>query len=252
MVRKKLIAGNWKMNCLTKDGTALATAVAAKVKAQKFDCDFLVCPPFTLLSAVKKCLRGSKVALGAQDVHFADFGAHTGDISPLMLTDLGCKYVIIGHSERRTDHRESNSLIKQKAVAAHRAGLITVICIGETGAERDAGKTIEVCQKEISGSVPSDATAKDTVIAYEPIWAIGTGKTPTATDVEEVHAAIRAALAKKLGKATADKMRILYGGSVKPNNAAELLTLPDVDGALIGGASLKADDFVAIATNALK
>jgi triosephosphate isomerase len=143
-------------------------------------------------------------------------------------------------------------LIKEKAIAAHKAGLNTVICIGETGAERDAGKTIKVCQDEINGSVPNDATAKDTVIAYEPIWAIGTGKTPTAADVQEVHAAIRAALAKKLGKATANKMRILYGGSVKPNNAAELLKLPDVDGALIGGASLKADDFVAIAANALK
>lgn len=252
MARKKLIAGNWKMNCLLENGTALAKAVAEKVKAQKYDCDFLICPPFTLLGAVKKCLRGSKIALGAQDVHFAEFGAHTGDISPLMLTDIGCKYVIIGHSERRTDHGESNSLVKKKAIAAHQAGLITVICIGETGAERDAGKTIEVCQNEISRSVPENATAQNTVIAYEPIWAIGTGKTPTAQDVQEVHAAIRAALAKKLGKAVAGRMRILYGGSVKPNNAAELLTLPDVDGALIGGASLKADDFVAIAANALK
>lgn len=252
MARKKLIAGNWKMNCLTAEGTELAKAVAAKVKAEKFDCDFLICPPFTLLGAVKKCLRGSKIALGAQDVHFAEKGAHTGDISPLMLTDLGCGWTLIGHSERRVDHFESNELIKQKAVAAHKAGLNTVICIGETDKEREAGKTIKVCQDEINGSVPEDATAKNTVIAYEPIWAIGTGKTPTAADVEEVHAAIRAALAKKLGKATAGKMRILYGGSVKPNNAAELLKLPDVDGALIGGASLKADDFVAIAANALK
>ena len=252
MARKKLIAGNWKMNCLTAEGTELAKAVAAKVKAEKFDCDFLICPPFTLLSAVKKCLRGSKIALGAQDVHFAEKGAHTGDISPLMLTDLGCGWTLIGHSERRVDHFESNELIKQKAVAAHKAGLNTVICIGETDKERESGKTIKVCQDEINGSVPEDATAKNTVIAYEPIWAIGTGKTPTAADVEEVHAAIRAALAKKLGKATAGRMRILYGGSVKPNNAAELLKLPDVDGALIGGASLKADDFVAIAANALK
>lgn len=252
MARKKLIAGNWKMNCLTAEGTELAKAVAAKVKAEKFDCDFLICPPFTLLGAVKKCLRGSKIALGAQDVHFAEKGAHTGDISPLMLTDLGCKYTIIGHSERRVDHYETNELINKKAVAAHAAGLNTVICIGETGAERDAGKTIKVCQDEINGSVPDDATAKNTVIAYEPIWAIGTGKTPTAADVQEVHAAIRKALSKKLGKATANIMRILYGGSVKPSNAAELLTLPDVDGALIGGASLKADDFIAIAKNSAK
>ena len=252
MVRKKLIAGNWKMNCLQAEGIALAKDVAAKVKADKFDCDFLICPPFTLLGSVKKCLRGTKIALGAQDVHFAEKGAHTGDISPLMLTDLGCTYTIIGHSERRVDHFESNELINKKAVAAHKAGLNTVICIGETGEERDAGKTIKVCQDEINGSVPDDATAKNTVIAYEPIWAIGTGKTPTAADVEEVHAAIRKALARKLGKATANKMRILYGGSVKPSNAAELLSLPDVDGALIGGASLKAEDFINIAINATK
>lgn len=249
MVRKKLIAGNWKMNCLTKDGADLAKSIAAKVKENKFDCDFLICPPFTLLSVVKKCLRGTKIALGAQDVHFAEKGAHTGDISPLMLADAGCKYTIIGHSERRVDHFESDELINKKAVAAHAAGLKTVICIGETEKERDAGQTIKVCQKEINGSIPSDATAQDTVIAYEPIWAIGTGKTPTAADVQEVHAAIRQALEKKLGKATADKMRILYGGSVKPSNAKELLSLPDVDGALIGGASLKADDFIAIAVN---
>ena len=252
MVRKKLIAGNWKMNCLTDEGTELAKNVASAVKGGKFDCDFLVCPPFTILSAVKKCLRGSKIALGAQDVHFAEKGAHTGDIRPLMLKDVGCGYVIIGHSERRVDHFESDKLINQKAVAAHAAGLNTVICIGETGEQRDAGKTIKVCESQIKGSVPSDATAKNTVIAYEPIWAIGTGKTPTAADVEEVHAAIRKTLAGKLGKATANKMRILYGGSVKPNNAAELLSLPDVDGALIGGASLKAQDFIDIAKNGCK
>ena len=185
-------------------------------------------------------------------MHFAEKGAHTGDISPLMLTDLGCKYTIIGHSERRVDHQESNELINQKAVAAHNAGLNTVICIGETLEERENGRTIQVCQNEIFGSVPDDATAKNTVIAYEPIWAIGTGKTPTVADVQEVHSAVRKALAKKLGKSTADKMRILYGGSVKPSNAKELLALPDVDGALIGGASLKADDFIAIAQNAPK
>ena len=252
MVRKKLIAGNWKMNCLQEQGSALAKAVAAEVKTGKFDCDFLICPPFTLLGLIKKCLRGTKIALGAQDVHYDTFGAHTGDISPLMLKDLGCTYTLIGHSERRVDHFEKNELICKKAVAAHQAGLNTVICIGETAAEREEGKTIKVCQNEINGSVPADATAKNTVIAYEPIWAIGTGKTPTAADVQEVHAAIRAALAKKLGKTVANKMRILYGGSVKPSNAAELLSLPDVDGALIGGASLKADDFINIAKNATK
>lgn len=250
MARKKLIAGNWKMNGRLADGVDLAKGIAAEVKALgKPQCEFLVCPPFTILSAVKKALRGAKVALGAQDCHFNEKGAHTGDISPLMLTDLGCTYVILGHSERRADHAESNELINKKAVAAHKAGLKAVICIGETLEQRDAGKTIEVCKEQILGSVPDDSTAADTVIAYEPVWAIGTGKTPTANDVEEVHAAVRKVLAKKLGKGNANKMRILYGGSVKPGNAKEFLSLPDVDGALIGGASLKVEDFMAIAEN---
>ncbi len=251
MARKKLIAGNWKMNGLLEDGIALAKGVAQEVKTMgKIECEFLVCPPFTLLTSVKKALRGAKVALGAQDVHFAEKGAHTGDISPVMLKDLGCRYVIVGHSERRADHGESNELICKKAAAAHAQGLKTVICIGETEAQRDAGKTIDVCKEQILGSVPDDSSASDTVIAYEPVWAIGTGKTPTAADVEEVHAAVRKVLAKKLGKGNANKMRILYGGSVKPGNAAEFLSLPDVDGALIGGASLKVADFIAIAKNA--
>ena len=250
MARKKLIAGNWKMNGLLEDGVALAKGVAQEVKAfGKSDCEFLVCPPFTLLASVKKALRGAKVALGAQDVHFAEKGAHTGDISPLMLKDLGCSYVIVGHSERRADHFETDELVCKKAAAAHAAGLKAVICIGETEAQRDAGKTIEVCSSQILGSVPEDSTAADTVIAYEPVWAIGTGKTPTAADVEEVHAAVRKVLAKKIGKANANKMKILYGGSVKPANAKEFLSLPDVDGALIGGPSLKVADFMAIAKN---
>lgn len=251
MARKKLIAGNWKMNGLLADGVDLAKGVAAEVKAMgKTECEFLVCPPFTLLTSVKKALRGAKVALGAQDAHFAEKGAHTGDISPAMLKEIGCQYVILGHSERRADHGESNELINKKAVAVNETGLKTIICIGETGEERDAGKTIDVCTKQILGSVPETATAANTVIAYEPVWAIGTGKTPTADDVEEVHAAVRKVLAKKLGKGNANKMRILYGGSVKPGNAKEFLSLPDVDGALIGGASLKVADFIGIAKNA--
>ncbi len=242
-----MIAGNWKMNGLSEDGVALAKAVAAGVKEMgKPACEFLVCPPFTLLYQVKKALRGAKVALGAQDAHFAVKGAHTGDISPLMLKDLGCAYVILGHSERRADHFETNELVAKKAAAAYEAGLKTIICIGETEQQREEGKTIDVCSAQIMGSVPQNADASNTVIAYEPVWAIGTGKTPTAADVEEVHAAVRKVLAKKLGKATANKMRILYGGSVKPSNAKEFLSLPDVDGALIGGASLKAEDFLAI------
>lgn len=250
MARKKLIAGNWKMNGLLADGVDLAKNVVSQVKAMgKPQCEFLVCPPFTLLTSVKKALRGAKVALGAQDCHMAEKGAHTGDISPLMLKDLGCTYVILGHSERRADHGETDELVCAKAEAAHKAGLKTVICIGETLSQRDAGKAVEVCRNQILGSVPADSNATDTVIAYEPVWAIGTGKVPTTADVEEVHAAVRKVLAQKLGKSVANKMRILYGGSVKPGNAKELLSLPDVDGALIGGASLKAEDFVAIAKN---
>ncbi|MBO5038810.1 MAG: triose-phosphate isomerase [Alphaproteobacteria bacterium] len=248
MVRKTLIAGNWKMNGLQEDGVALAKGVAleAKKRARK-DCEFLVCPPFTLLTSVKKALKGSRVMLGAQDCHYAASGAHTGDVSPVMLKDLGCQYVIVGHSERRTNHYETNELVAKKASAAIEAGLKVIICIGETEAERDAGKTIDVCSAQIMGSVPENATAANTVIAYEPVWAIGTGRTPTANEVEDVHAAIRKVISKKLGRANANKMRILYGGSMKPSNAKELLALPDVDGGLIGGASLKVADFMAIA-----
>ena len=166
-----------------------------------------------------------------------------------MLKDIGFQYVILGHSERRTDHYESNELVNKKAQAAHTAGLKTIICVGETLSEREAGKALEVCTKQIIESVPEDSTSSNTVIAYEPVWAIGTGKVPTTKDVEEVHAAIRKTLAKKLGKGNANMMRILYGGSVKPNNAKELLSLEDVDGALIGGASLKVEDFIGIAKN---
>ena len=247
MVRKTLIAGNWKMNGLLEDGIALAKGVAQEVKkAGRRDCEFLVCPPFTLLTSAKKAIKGSRLMLGAQDCSFADKGAHTGDISPVMLKDLGCQYVIVGHSERRTDHHETNELVAKKAEAAINAGLKVIICIGETEAERDAGKTIDVCTTQIMGSVPAVSTYQNTVIAYEPVWAIGTGKTPTTQDVQDVHAAIRKVVAKKLGRANANKMRLLYGGSMKPSNAKELLALPDVDGGLIGGASLKVEDFMAI------
>ena len=245
-----LIAGNWKMNGLSAEGIALATEIKTAVKAKKRTCEFLVCPPFTMLSTVKKALCGAKVALGAQDCHFNEKGAHTGDVSPLMLIDSGCSYVILGHSERRADHGESNELVCKKAIAANKAGLKAIICIGETLEQRDRGETVDVCKNQVLGSVPDDATALNTVIAYEPVWAIGTGKTPTVEDVEEVHAQVRKVLAKKLGKTQANKMRILYGGSVKPSNAKEFLSLPDVDGALIGGASLKSADFMAIADNA--
>jgi len=247
MVRKTLIAGNWKMNGHLEDGVALAKGVALEVKKSgRRDCEVLICPPYTLLMATKKAIKGSRVQLGAQDCHFDAKGAHTGDISPLMLKDLGCQYVIVGHSERRTDHGETNELIAKKASSAIEAGLKVIICIGETEKERDENRTIEVCTSQIMGSVPSNATYQNTVIAYEPVWAIGTGKTPTAQDVEDVHASIRKVISKKLGRANANKMRILYGGSMKPSNAKELLSLEDVDGGLIGGASLKVADFTAI------
>jgi triosephosphate isomerase len=249
--RRPLIAGNWKMNGLKADGLALAAGVAAKLKAEpNVACDLLVCPPFTLLAGVIDAVAGSGVAVGGQDCHAKVSGAHTGDTSATMLADLGCKYVIVGHSERRTDHGESDAVVKAKATAAHAAGLIAVVCIGETLAQRDAGQTFEVNRSQLRGSLPEDATAANTVIAYEPVWAIGTGRVATPAQAQEVHAVIRAELAAIQGPAVAERTRILYGGSLKPDNAKELLALPDVDGGLIGGAALKVEDFWAIATSA--
>lgn len=246
--RKILIAGNWKMNGLTKDAVELAGSIGAKIDAYGSEpsCEFLVCPPMTQISTVAEIVEDTMIAVGGQDCHFAEKGAHTGDTSPFMLKDAGCDFVIVGHSERRTNHGETDETVLNKAKLANTAGLKAVICIGETEAEKDAGKTIDVCKTQINGSVPSDATAENTVVAYEPVWAIGTGRTPTSEDVQATHKEIRAALAAKIG-AEADKVQILYGGSVKPSNAKEFLSLPDVDGALIGGASLKAEDFWAIA-----
>lgn len=246
MSRKTLIAGNWKMNGLIADSATLAKEISLNVKNLKPNTEVLVCPPFTLLTTVKKALRGSKVMLGAQDCHIEEKGAHTGDISPYMLKDAGCEYVILGHSERRTDHKETNALVKAKAQAAIKAGLKVIICVGETLTEREAGKAFEITEKQIKGSLPNESTATNTVIAYEPVWAIGTGKTATPADAEAVHAHIRKVLVQKCGKAIASRMRILYGGSMKPANAAELLAQENIDGGLIGGASLKSADFTAI------
>ncbi len=245
--RRILIAGNWKMNGLQADGVALASAVAAKLAAAgDVAFDMLVCPPYTLIGAVAKAAAGSALEVGAQDCHAAEKGAHTGDISCAMLADAGCTSIIVGHSERRADHGESNETVKAKAEAAHGAGLKAVICIGETEAERDAGETLNVVKGQIAGSVPASATAANTVVAYEPVWAIGTGRTPTSDEVQQVHAFIRGELAAKLGADVADGVRLLYGGSMNPGNAKELLALADVDGGLIGGASLKPEDFWAI------
>lgn len=248
MSRRLLIAGNWKMNGLKADGLALAKGVAEKLKAAPgLKAEMLVCPPFLLVAAVADAVAGSGLAVGGQDCHAKVSGAHTGDTSPVMLRDAGASYVILGHSERRTDHAESDAQVKAKSEAALAAGLKAIVCIGETLAQRDAGQTLDVNKSQLRGSWPNGGTAENTVIAYEPVWAIGTGRVATPEQAQEVHAAIRAELAEMIGAEEAGKVRILYGGSMKPDNAAQLLALPDVDGGLIGGAALKVDDFWAIA-----
>jgi triosephosphate isomerase (TIM) len=248
MTRRLLIAGNWKMNGLLQQAQTLAKELASLFKQEKDPAfDMLVCPPFTALSVVRDSLSDSGILLGGQDCHFKESGAHTGDISPAMLKDAWCDAVILGHSERRQNHAETSALVREKAQAAHQEGLLTIICVGETETQRDAGQTLTVVGEQVQESLPKDATAQNTVIAYEPVWAIGTGKVASVQDVAEVHAFIRSEIEKTLGKETAEAVRILYGGSVKPSNAKELLSLQDVDGALVGGASLKSADFWAIA-----
>jgi triosephosphate isomerase (TIM) len=243
---RPLIAGNWKMHGTGASLDELKAIGEGFAPATGNGADGLVCVPATLLSLAAEVLRTTGVTAGGQDCHAAASGAHTGDISAEMLADCGATHVIVGHSERRTDHGETDADVAAKAKAAWRAGLVALICIGETRAEREEGETLSVLSRQIAGSVPEAATAANGVIAYEPVWAIGTGLTPTAEDVAEAHAHIRAELEKKLGAGAAG-MRILYGGSVKPGNAHELLSIANVDGALIGGASLKAADFLAIA-----
>lgn len=243
--RRPLIAGNWKMNGLKASLKELG-AIAQGAAAVSRKADLLICPPATLLFLAASEVIGSKVAIGAQDCHPAASGAHTGDVSAEMLADSGATAVIVGHSERRADHGETDAIVRAKAGAAWRAGLIAIVCVGETQAQRDAGKTLDIVGSQLKGSVPDGATAAKLVVAYEPVWAIGTGLTPTSKDVEVVHALIRGNL-KQCFKNEGDAVRILYGGSVKPSNAAELMAVPNVDGALVGGASLKAADFLAIA-----
>jgi triosephosphate isomerase len=248
---RKLVAGNWKMNGLKADGTSLARELAHRAVAahraagEHLRCELLVCPPATLLMAVGDVLEGSGIALGGQDCHTKQKGPHTGDISAAMLKDAGSRYVILGHSERRADHGESDETVRAKVSAAHEAGLVAIVCVGETLAERDAGKTLGVVSRQLAGSLPAGLDPGTVVIAYEPVWAIGTGRTPTVAEVAQVHAHIRAALAGRV--AGAEAVRLLYGGSVKASNAKELLAIPNVDGALVGGASLDAKEFWAIA-----
>ena len=245
--RTPLIAGNWKMNGLVGDGRGRAEDLAARMKGlDNPPFEMLLCPPATLIAGIGAAIQGSGSLLGGQDCHFHGGGAHTGDISAGMLADLGCSHVIVGHSERRADHGEGNDLVRAKAAAAIEAGLIAIICAGETEAERDAGQTGEVVAAQIKASVPGGAGPSQMVIAYEPVWAIGTGRTPAEAEVQDVHALIRATLAGVASDTVAGDCRILYGGSVKPGNAAGLLALADVDGGLVGGASLSAEDFWAI------
>jgi triosephosphate isomerase len=241
---RALVAGNWKMNgglAMLKEPRLLV----AMLKDVKLRADVMVCPPAVILRRVKSVLKGSKIKLGGQDVHWAASGAHTGDISADMLKEAGCSAVIVGHSERRTNHGETDEIVRKKAEACHRAGLIAIICIGETLEERKAGRTLDVTKQQLAGSLPAGATAANTVIAYEPVWAIGTGLTPSTAEVAEVHAHVRSELGG-LMRSEAVQTRILYGGSVKPANAAELMSQPNVNGALVGGASLKAADFLGI------
>ena len=239
---RKLAAGNWKMN-----GTGAHLAeVSALAKAHPNPaCDVLLCPPSTLISRMSDLARGTPVKVGGQDCHARTSGAHTGDVSAEMLFESGASHVILGHSERRTDHKETDAQVQAKAAAAIAAGLIAIVCIGETEAERDAGRTLDVVGSQLDGSVPEGATAANLVIAYEPVWAIGTGRTPTLPEIADVHTFLRTRLTSLIGQQAAG-VRLLYGGSVKPSNATEIFALPNVDGALVGGASLKSSDFGAI------
>ncbi|MFD1744332.1 triose-phosphate isomerase [Rhizobium helianthi] len=242
---RPLVAGNWKMNG-TRSSLDQIKAISAGVTtplAEKVDA--LICPPATLLYVATALCTDSPLMIGAQDCHQNQSGAHTGDISAEMIADCFGTYVIVGHSERRVDHAETDHLVRAKAEAAFAADLTAIVCIGETADERKAGQTLEILKRQLSGSVPDSATPENTVIAYEPVWAIGTGLTPTVEDVEKAHAFMREELVARFGE-HGKKMRILYGGSVKPGNAKELMSVANVDGALIGGASLKAADFLAI------
>jgi triosephosphate isomerase len=243
---RKLAAGNWKMNGMSVDLAEIAKLIDAHPAP---DCDMLICPPTTLLSRMAERAAASALQIGGQDCHAAGNGAHTGDISAAMLKDAGASHVILGHSERRADHGETDASVQAKAAAAQAIGLVAIVCAGETEAQRDAGTTLAVIGSQLAGSLPASlATAPAAlVVAYEPVWAIGTGRTPTLDEIAEVHSFIRDTLVKRYG-AAAQEMRLLYGGSVKASNAAAIFALPHVNGALVGGASLKCADFAPIVT----
>ena len=242
-MRRKLAAGNWKMNGTSAELARLTTLAESHGSA---GCDVLICPPATLLSRAAEALSGSAIAVGGQDCHGATSGAHTGDISAGMLKDAGASHVILGHSERRADHGEGDALVRTKSEAAIAAGLTAVICLGESLSEREAGQTLDVIGTQLEGSTPDGASGARVVIAYEPVWAIGTGKVPTTDQIAEVHEFMFKKLEDRFGAEVARDTRLLYGGSVKASNAAEIFAVPHVDGALVGGASLKAEDFAPI------
>ncbi|MBB4242984.1 MULTISPECIES: triose-phosphate isomerase [Rhizobium] len=239
---RKLIAGNWKMNGFV---SSQAEIEALKGLTGSAACDIVVCPPFTLIDRAVERARESHLVIGAQDCHAQACGAHTGDVSAEMLADAGVRYIILGHSERRMSYGEDNDIVLAKAIAAHRAGLIAIICVGETRHERDEGRAIEVVGDQLSGSIPQGANSANLVIAYEPVWAIGTGLVPTSEQIEEVHSAIRRLLEERMGR-DGSLVKILYGGSVKASNAPAIFGLSNVNGALVGGASLKASEFAGI------
>ena len=246
-MRKKIIAGNWKMNKTAGEAEALATAIKREL-ASETKVDVVLCPPFTAIHAVSKTVSGSQIAVGAQNMHWAAEGAYTGEISAVMLRELFCRFVILGHSERRQFFGETDASVNQKTLAALNAGLKPIVCVGETLDEREAGKIESVITTQINAGLKglTSAQLKNTVIAYEPVWAIGTGKTATPEQAQDVHALIRGLLAALSDEATAETVRIQYGGSMKPSNAAELLSKPDIDGGLIGGAALDAPSFIEI------
>jgi triosephosphate isomerase len=240
-----LIAGNWKMNGTTASLGEVQKLASLLAQGGGPRCTVVICPPATLLERLNELAAPAGIVSGGQDCHPAASGAHTGDVSAQMLSDAGAQYVIVGHSERRTNHHETNELVELKALAAHGAGLVPIICVGETEAERDSGDAVRVVITQLEGAVPDDWSGHEVVVAYEPVWAIGTGRTPTSTDIAEMHDAIRGHLQTRFGDRGA-ATRILYGGSMKPSNASEILRISNVNGGLVGGASLLANDFHAI------
>ncbi len=241
-----LVAGNWKMNGMREQAAEIGKLAESLEKDPVDGVDVMICPPATLVMPFAELMKDNRIEIGGQDCHPLVSGAHTGDISAEMLADSGATAIIVGHSERRADHGETDALISEKAQATWRAGLVAIICVGETNGQRSYGLTLDVVRRQLKNAVPDGATAQNTIIAYEPVWAIGTGLTPTVEDVKKVHDDIRSVLVERFGSENGGGMRLLYGGSVKASNAAELMSVENVDGALVGGASLKADDFLGI------